>query len=73
MAAPKRGGPGVFNSEAIPKPPSQPDSHHSAGCPDSTTTADTCACCRAGLHRAESRAAGICLACRITADELAVI
>jgi hypothetical protein len=30
-----------------------------------------CACCRGGLVRAESLAAGICLACRITAEAVA--
>jgi hypothetical protein len=33
-----------------------------------TASADWCACCRGGLVRAESLAAGICLACRITAE-----
>ncbi len=36
-----------------------------------TPAEDWCACCRCGLVRAESLAAGICLACRITAEAVA--
>lgn len=65
-------GPGVFNPETISEP-INPNSHHTAGYTYSTATSERCACCRTGLHRADSRAAGMCLACRITADELAVV
>lgn len=40
--------------------------------PDCIVVGDRCACCRAGLIRAESLACGVCLACRVTADSVAV-
>ncbi len=66
----KRESPGAFDSRAI-RNQLTTARHHPTGYAYSTAVSDWCACCRGGLVRAESLAAGMCLACRITAEAVA--
>ncbi len=68
---PQEESPGAFDPEAIPNPLTTAR-HHPTGYAHSTAATDRCGCCRGGLVRSESVAAGVCLACRLTAEDLAV-
>jgi hypothetical protein len=67
----KRESPGVLDSRAIRNSLTTPPGTTPPAISTLTPAGDWCACCRGGLVRAESLAAGICLACRLTAEAVA--